>query len=1055
MTLPKFKDDDDQTNINAVDKLPSNQDSFDEPVRRVPKLVKWLAGTAVGLVILAAAGGYVATQLIDQQKYKALVVSKVEDATGYTVDWDGNINLGMMPLPHATVNKLTVKANDRLILSVAKADVQVALAPLLSKKVEIKNITIDEPVVTLTTTQDRTQTWITKPKTTSSENAISNTNDTSSSSATPDIVVNSIEINGGSLVVDNQQSKSRQELKNLNLRVLADSLKGPFDISGNTEWSGQSIELKATSGEVNISEGSYPIQTKVTIPQSGIGLSFSGVVDTQTMGAKGDITLDVDDIAKAAKGMTGSAPSLPEGIDGKAALAGKLVYSSSRVAIDDMALSMGALAYTGQISADGLDGNEPPQISFQLQPTAKASQSAPQLVQLLSDLTIAAKGSLENDKVQIVTANIKSKGNDISINGFSTLGANPNVDMTVTAPEINLDYLNGQSESGAVVDKKANTPATKEAKGFSVPFSGRVRANIDKLVTGGKTYSNIKADIMSQSGALTISNADIALPQNTTVNVNGRIGNTSDLSGLNLKLSAKTQDTEKLMDSLGVKPLSLPQKIGAASMNGQFTGDLKNLGFTATVSALQFNVKGEGMVGDPLGAPAINSVKFNIQHLNFNEALKIIQPGFAGSSGFYGAMDLSGQLAWGDNKVDVLGLTGKLGQTTVAGNISAITSPKTKLSADLNFGNIVFPSANNNGGTVNATSRASAPKSSGGERWSRETIDTPWMQSFDANLTVKAKSITQNLWKLSDANLAFKLNDGVLTLDDVSAGLFGGRASINGTIKSGAGVKDPLTISTQLKANNVDAQGLMSAAMGKVSHVLSGTLSNVDVTVRATGSSPATLIQTLGGEGSVNGKNIVVTGVDVVALSNAAGGSFKPLERVGALSKSMGGDNQTQFDTFDSQFSIDSGVLNLKKCVFDSADASMGTTGTVNLPQWSLNLNNKLVLKSNEAEPITFSISGSLDNPAQSGLQNYLMNRATKLLLKDNTKLGKTLGKLLGGGIGGGAVSEPAPATVEPAPTTPTDSVAPTPDALAPQKVDPKEEAAKEAVKALQGLFGK
>lgn len=1051
MTLPKFKDD------HVAD---TTIQSFDEPQRRgIPKALKWMAGTALGLVILAGVGGVVATQMIDQQKYKALIVSKVQDATGYTVDWDGNISIGMMPLPHASISKLTVKAGDTQILSVAKADIQVALTPLLSKKVEIKDITIDEPVVTLITTKSGVQTWEPKAK-----EAVSATpaNETSAGAtgSDMDIVVNHIGINGGSLVIDNQQTGSRQELKNLNLKVRADSLKGPFDLTGNTEWSGQKIEVKATSGEVNVSEGSYPIQASVEVPSSGIALSFSGVVDSKNMGANGDINLEVDDVAKAVKGMTGSAPSLPEGIGGKAELAGKLVYTSSRVAVDNMALSLGALSYSGEVSANGLGGNEQPQLSFQLQPKSKAAADAPALVQLLSDLTIAAKGAVENEKVQIVTANIKTMGNNISVNGYSTMGANPSVDLTVNASEINLDVLS--KNTGASADGTASKPAASGKSGdmgFAMPFSGRVRADVAKLTSGGKTYSDIKADITSNAGALTITNAQVGLVPDTSVSVNGKIANTSNLSGLNLNVAAKTQDAEKLFSALGVAMPELPRKVGAASMNGSFTGDLKNLGFSTVVSALQFNVKGEGSVGDPIGTPAISSLKFNISHPNFNEAMKTVQPGFAGSTGFYGPLDVSGQLAWGADKVDVTSINGKLGQTTVSGNISAVTKPKTKVTGALDFGAIVFPSATNNGGTVAATSKGAASASSG-DRWSRDPIDSAWMKSFDADIAIKAKSITQNLWKLSDANLAFKLNDGTLTLDDISAGLFGGHASINGTVKSGAGAKDPISINAKINAENVDAKDLMSAATGKVSYTLTGTISKVDVALNATGASVANLVQTLGGNGTMDGKNIIVKGVDAAQLATAAKGSYKPLERAGSLFQSFQG-GQTEFTDFNSEFAIQSGIVNFSKIYFDGPKATLNTTGNVNLPKWTVDLKNTMTVKDTDIPPFDFTIRGPLDNPANSGgdiinnyLQNKLEKKATKLL---EEKLGGKLGALLGGGSTTTTTDTPAAdATLTDTTTTSDPAATPTADegATAPAETD-KQKAAKEAVKALQGLFGK
>jgi hypothetical protein len=440
-----------------------------------------------------------------------------------------------------------------------------------------------------------------------------------------------------------------------------------------------------------------------------------------------------------------------------------------------------------------------------------------------------------------------------------------------------------------------------------------------------------------------------------------------------------------------------------------------------------------------------------VRHPNFNEAMKTFQPGFSGSSGFYGALDLSGQVAWSADKYDVTALSGKLGQTTMSGNISAATKPKMAVTGNLDLGNIVLPSATKNSGGGTVTASAPAGASSSGERWSREAIDSAWMRAFDADVKIKAKSITQNMWKLTDANFAFNLKDGTLTIDDVSAGLFGGHAAINGTVKSGVGAKDPLTISAKMSAQNVDAQGLMSAATGKVSHTLTGTLSDVNVDINATGASPAALVQTLGGNGTMNGKNIIVQGVDAAQLASTAKGSYKPLERAGSLFQTFQS-GSTEFTDFNSEFTIQNGVVNFSKIFFDGPKATLNSVGNVNLPRWTVELKNTMTVKGTDIPSFDFSIRGPLDNPINSGgdvinnyLQNKLQKKATKLL---EDKLGKFLG---------GGQTEAAPATEVAPVDVPVDGVVDGAVAPAPvvQKPNAKEQAAQEAVKALQGLFGK
>ncbi len=1029
MAHPQFKNDDSQNQTEIT------TGGFDDIPRRMPKSVKWLAGTAVGLVVVAGGGGLIATQVIDQQKYKELAVSKVEEATGYKIDWKGNINLGLMPLPHASVSELSVKSGVHEILSIAKADVQVALMPLLSKKIEITNVSLDTPVITLTTTKGGDQTWMPVRKDAVAENKDTSSSATAAADKPMDITVNRVEITDGKFIIDNQQAGSKQELSNLNLNLRADSLTGPFDVTGDTEWSGQKIELKATSGEINSAEGHYPIQASIAMPKSGVNLAFSGTVDSTNKAADGDLNVEIADIAKAAKGFTGSAPELPKGLDGKATLAGKIIYTSNRIALDNMAMSLGAISYSGSVAVDGLGDNSQPQLSFNLNPKSKADAdeyaNAGPLVQLLSDLKIAAKASVEGDKIQIATAHFQTQGNDVNVNGVVGTGANKDIDISVNANEMNLDVvqkkLAGGDAAAASSSGTSSSVSKKDAAsmGFALPFTGRVRADIGKLTTGGKTYQSVKADIASHDGALMISNASVNLPDNASVDIKGKIGKTQGLSDIDVTVAAQTNDADKLMATYMPEPPKLSDKIGAAELNGHFTGDLQNLGFAATVSAMQFHVTGEGVVADPMGAHIINSLKFNVKHPNLNSL---------------GALDVSGDVNWGDDTYKVSNLSGKLGQTTIAGNLSAATKPKMSMSGALDLGNVVLPSATNNAGGVTTTSsHAAAPSAAGsGDRWSRDAIDTAWMKSFDADIKVKAKSITQNMWKLTDANFAFNLKDGILNVDDVSAGLFGGNASINGTIKSGAGDKDPLTIDMKMKANNVDAGGLMSAATGKVSHTLTGTISDVAIAMNATGASPAALVQTLGGKGTANGKNIIVQGVDAAQLAATAKGSYKPLERAGSLFQTFQS-GSTEFSDFNSEFAIQNGIVNFSKIYFDGPKATLNSTGNVNLPKWTVDLKNTMTVKDTDIPPFDFAIRGPLDNPMNSGgdvinnyLQNKLQKKATKLI---ENKLGKLLG-----------VPSDAPAPAEPA-IDGSAATAPQPNA--------KEQAAQEAVKALQGLFGK
>jgi uncharacterized protein involved in outer membrane biogenesis len=999
-------------------------DSFDDAPKKMPKAVKWLAGTAIGLVLVAGVGGVIATQIVDQDYYKDMIVAKVRESTGYTVDWQGDISLGLLPLPHATVKDLSVKSGDVRVLSIAKADIRVALLPLLSKRVDIEAVELKEPVVTLETSKDGQKLWLAK-KPPAKE-------DTASVAAHPDngqgfdVSVERISISNGAFIVDDKKSGSKQEFSHLNLSLRADSLHGPFDVNADTVWAGQKIQAQITSGEVSGEEDSYPIQVRVTMPDLGVSAGFTGTVDANKTIAKGEVNVSADDILSAAKGLAGHDVALPNGLAGKAVLAGKFTYAPNRMSLDDAALLLGTLSSLGQFSVDGLGGDGTPQIAFNMEPRSSDQSANDPVMGMLSSLAMSFKGSVEHDGIQIASAQLKMPGNDVSLHGYVTTGASPKIDLDVQSNELNFDSLQ-KTDGGTAGDVKPAGSAPQAGvpvQGITLPFDGKIKANVKKLTTGQKVYSDIQADIESHDGGLLISQASLRLPDGSAISAKGKIGNTELLSGIDMTAAVDTGNVEKLMTSYGVAPPAFSKKLGATTVRAQVTGDTKTIAFNAVVNAMQFAVTGIGAVADPMGTPVINTLKFDIKHPNFNDALRVLQPGFSGADGSTGPIDVSGQVAWSDNQYQVTNLNGKLGATTVSGNMSATLDQKISLSGALDFGNIFLPSSSAAGkAAVSGTGGGGSPANQG--HWSNEAIDMAWMKSIDADLKIKAKSITQNLWKLTDANFVFNLKNGVLKIDDVSAGLFGGQAKMSGVIKAGAGDKDPLTMTATLNAHNVDAQGLMSAATGKISHTLTGTLSGVDVAVNATGLSTSALVQTLAGKGTASGKNIVVQGVDAAQLAQAAKGSFKPVERAGSFLGSFG-DGSTEFTDFNSEFVIQSGIVNFSKIYFDGPKATLNSTGNVNLPAWTVELKNTMTVKNTDMQPFDFTIKGPLDGPSKNGgdvLNDYFRSKVEK---KVNTLIENKLGKVLGthGASNGSSTST-------------------------------KGAAAQDAVNALQGLLGK
>lgn len=1009
----------------------------------------WMIGFGA-VVVLVGGGTLAAPYLLDQAKYKALIQDKVAEATGYSVDWKGNIGISLLPLPGVNLHELTVLNGKTQILKLKEAEVRVALMPLLSGNVKVESVSLNEPQVTLIVDKQGRSTWMTEKLSKGDDGAVDteNSQGTSEGGSKPaEISLDALKINKGYLKFTNQQTGSVQEIIDLSSTIRAESVRGPFAAKGDMLYGKNKIEFDAKAGKIDGNQKSYPVSFKVEIPDTKVKAEYAGVIAaTEPVHVDGEITLLADDLAKTIEAVSGTKPELPDGIGGTTEVKGKIVYDGTKAGLTNLRLAVGELAYTGSVSVNDLAA-EAPVLSVNLEPQSnnKDAASSP-LVAALKDLAIKGLGTYKNGEASIKDGQITFRGQKISVDGSYTPAqgeGRPNIDVAVRADTLNVDELTGTSPA-VKVDKAVlakdgkgkSVPAAdaKDLKGQSLPFNGHVKANIAKLIFGGQAYTPLNADIVSKGNALTINSLTVGGVEGANISAKGRIADLSALTGIDLNASVQVADADTLMQKFKIeKPAALPAKIGAASLNGSFKGSLDNLSFDGTVSALKFAVTAKGTVANPTKEPAVDKVSLRIQHPQFVDAIRTFQPGFGGAPSFRGPLDLSANIDLDGSKYKVSGIKGNLGATTVAGNLDLATGGSRPSAAGaLTFGDLVFDatksgSAGSSGS--GAAGSASAPASSGG-RWSSAPIDTAWMKSFDADLTIKANSITQDYWKLNNANLSFAMADGVLTVRDLSAGMFGGSVLMNGEVKSGS----PVALKFAMNAKNVDARQLQSALTSKPSDTLNGTIANVAIDVASSGGSVAALVNALSGKGEMAGRNIIIKGIDVAQLAETAKGSFKPLERAGSLFTTFQ-NGQTQFDTFDATFPIQNGIANFTQLIFDGPRAKIEGRGNVNLPRWTVDLTNTVTVKGTDIPPFDVTIKGPLDNPLQAGgniIEDYLRAKAQK-------KIEKLLVNEIEKRFGGGKAAETA-----------------APDAAADGTVAPAPKASKEekAIKALQGLFG-
>ena len=178
-----------------------------------------------------------------------------------------------------------------------------------------------------------------------------------------------------------------------------------------------------------------------------------------------------------------------------------------------------------------------------------------------------------------------------------------------------------------------------------------------------------------------------------------------------------------------------------------------------------------------------------------------------------------------------IGYKGKVtanGQT-IEGTVEAKVADRPSVTADLRtslldldkFGSMPAPAA----------PRGKPPAGAAPAQPAGQPLDTAPLQAFDASFKLVAGTLVSSPLRLNNADIAFTLKDGLLTLDHVKGGLYGGAINLAGTIDAR---KPALAIDFKGDAKGINLGELLRGTSG--SNVFGGRVRvTVDGQLNATG----------------------------------------------------------------------------------------------------------------------------------------------------------------------------------------------------------------------------
>ncbi len=595
----------------------------------------------------------------------------------------------------------------------------------------------------------------------------------------------------------------------------------------------------------------------------------------------------------------------------------------------------------------------------------------------------------------ITTANINILDTELTLGGSYKPGINAGRDLlsvTLSSGAIDGDaWLKRLQPPTQTVTQPTPAAGDKKldiagmAKKLELPMDIDASLAIASLKLYEQDYDKVAFKGRLIGNKLTIDTAGLEATGGNSLTLAGSVGDVTALKDVDLTVKGKTPDTLKTLQGFKVDTKSIPTSIGPSEVLAEFKGQPDNLSFVANAKALKGTLEASGVLDDLMTEPKVSNLTARVKHPNYVELARLFSPNFKSSVGMDKNFDVYASMARQGTVYTLKDFQATLGPSTITGNVSFDAGgARPKLNATLSAGDLALSDImgveKKSKGTVQAVTPAAE-----NVRWSRNAINVDWMRKYDAEVKVTAKSLSWVTWRLDNAVLETKLDNGTLNVTRLNGGLYGGTINANATMVAPAGDRAPLSVTAGAKLADVSLESFVSSFSGSQLIKARGSV-NLDANVQTAGISPAALIFGLKGKGTSTGKDLVFDGFDLARVSRTLIQPSSSLKEnvVSLLDSSMAG-GQTAFSTLDGSFTITEGVINFDKLLLTGDAATVNTTGNVNLPLWTVDLENSIKLaEPADAPALKTSFRGPLDNPGKtfgrSALDSYVGNQLQKAI---------------------------------------------------------------------------
>jgi uncharacterized protein involved in outer membrane biogenesis len=245
------------------------------------------------IILVFVGGAFIGPTMIDWNAYKGDVTKKIKALTGRELKIFGDVMVTIFPTPAIIANDISfsnmVDAAKPSMIRVQQAEVRISLSPLLLGEIRVETVRLIKPVIELEITADGAKNWEMKALISDAEVKQKTAKKSqvfgpstapvlalgSSKMSVPAVILNDFTIVDGVLNYRNLKLGTVERIEDLNAKVEAVSLIGPFQSNGSLTLRNTALTYDITIGEV-IKERTLPLNLKLGIAQESASLHIGG-----------------------------------------------------------------------------------------------------------------------------------------------------------------------------------------------------------------------------------------------------------------------------------------------------------------------------------------------------------------------------------------------------------------------------------------------------------------------------------------------------------------------------------------------------------------------------------------------------------------------------------------------------------------------------------------------------------------------------------------------------------------------------------------------------------